>query len=224
MPHRVTLPHPAFTLIELLVVVGIICLLAAMLFPVFGRVRENARRSGCQSNLKQLGLAIMQYTQDADEHFPLGITTNDLGEFETTLDLIQPYLKEKRVGICPSDADEGEVNLTAIFAVHEGSGKSSYTVNDKICTAFGDPAPPTLAVVREPTKIPLMWDAFIARIDYNVSPYIYVEVQRRHLKGANCAFVDGHAKWIPSRPMLSDSIPEFATNYWNTSPDAEGTN
>jgi len=61
----------AFTLIELLVVIAIIAIIAAILFPVFGRARENARRSSCQSNLKQIGLGLAQYTQDYDERFPL---------------------------------------------------------------------------------------------------------------------------------------------------------
>src|ERR1043165_2296074 len=64
------LARSGFTLVELLVVIAIIALLSAILFPVFSRARENARRSSCQSNLKQLGLGILQYTQDYDEKFP----------------------------------------------------------------------------------------------------------------------------------------------------------
>jgi prepilin-type N-terminal cleavage/methylation domain-containing protein/prepilin-type processing-associated H-X9-DG protein len=68
----------AFTLIELLVVIAIIAILAAILFPVFARARENARRASCMSNLKQIGLATMMYVQDYDEKYPLGIV-GDLG-------------------------------------------------------------------------------------------------------------------------------------------------
>ncbi|MEO6906466.1 MAG: type II secretion system protein [Abditibacteriaceae bacterium] len=64
----------AFTLIELLVVLGIIAVLAAILFPVFARARESARRASCQSNLKQLGLAVLQYTQDYDERYPFNVS------------------------------------------------------------------------------------------------------------------------------------------------------
>jgi prepilin-type N-terminal cleavage/methylation domain-containing protein len=63
--------NKAFTLIELLVVVAIIGVLAAILFPVFARARENARRSSCMSNLKQIGLGVMMYVQDYDETYPM---------------------------------------------------------------------------------------------------------------------------------------------------------
>jgi prepilin-type N-terminal cleavage/methylation domain-containing protein/prepilin-type processing-associated H-X9-DG protein len=103
-----------FTLIELLVVIAIIALLAAILFPVFARARENARRSSCQSNLKQMGLGILQYTQDYDEQYPLG--TNDYwnntasgtvpaGGRYTWRQLIHPYVKSTQVMMCPSVSD-----------------------------------------------------------------------------------------------------------------------
>jgi len=101
-----------FTLIELLVVIAIIALLAAILFPVFARARENARKSSCANNLKQIGLGFKQYVQDYDEQWPAGnnanATLDDLlsrpGYRGYVSNLLVPYLKSNQVWACPSDS------------------------------------------------------------------------------------------------------------------------
>src|SRR4028119_122023 len=91
-----------FTLIELLVVIAIIAILASILFPVFARARENARRSSCQSNLKQIGLGLLQYTQDYDEKIVNGENNNETGFTTRWMDRIQPYVKSDQLFMCPS--------------------------------------------------------------------------------------------------------------------------
>ena len=95
----------AFTLIELLVVIAIIAILAAILFPVFQKVRENARRASCESNEKQLGLGITQYQQDADEAFPPGVAIrNNAHEGAGWNGQIYPFVKSGGVSKCPDDS------------------------------------------------------------------------------------------------------------------------
>lgn len=93
--------HKAFTLIELLVVIAIIAILAAILFPVFGRAREKARQTNCASNEKQLGLAMIQYVQDYDEQYPMGANGDIYGR--GWAGMIYPYVKAVGSFVCTSD-------------------------------------------------------------------------------------------------------------------------
>jgi len=98
-------PLRGFTLIELLVVIAIIAILAAILFPVFSRARENARRSSCASNVKQISLAFIQYTQDYDERYPLTtFTSGQSTPGSTWAGSVQSYIKNTQVYRCPSDS------------------------------------------------------------------------------------------------------------------------
>lgn len=91
-----------FTLIELLVVIAIIAILAAILFPVFAQAREQARKTQCVSNAKQMGTALAMYTQDYDEQVCLNVTTDTATFFFTWQDLVQPYMKSYQMLICPN--------------------------------------------------------------------------------------------------------------------------
>jgi len=118
----------AFTLIELLVVIAIIAILAAILFPVFARARESARKTQCTSNLKQIGTSFQMYTADNDERMPQNEFTNDgscasminrTAWQGTISNALQPYIKNTGIFKCPSDA-LGSVNNRTNIANNGG--------------------------------------------------------------------------------------------------------
>jgi len=110
----------AFSLIELLVVIAIIAILAALLFPVFARAKMAAKQTACVSNLKQIGSALALYMTDYDDEFPYAVDASDkyapeiwnaypgfkarIPQMPLMHDVLQPYIKNKQVFICPADA------------------------------------------------------------------------------------------------------------------------
>lgn len=103
--------RPGFTLIELLVVIAIIAILAAILFPVFARAREQARQTSCLSNLRQIGLAWLMYADDhGDTVVPHGYFApepaprynDDNGGLWDWPVLLQPYIRNRQIYECPS--------------------------------------------------------------------------------------------------------------------------
>jgi len=186
-----------FTLIELLVVIAIIAILAAILFPVFAKAREKARQSSCNSNLKQLALAVQQYIQDYDEKFPPAMTGTPPAAFYMLNEVIAPYIKNDQIWQCPSKKDS--VNLTAIgkmsvcYSADVGTPVPAGSTSGRI---FGAPplltASASLGAIDAPAETAMMCDAVGS---VTAAFVITIAEDPRHNDGCNYSYVDGHCKW-----------------------------
>lgn len=214
----------AFTLIELLVVIAIIGILAAILFPAFARARAQARKSACQSNLKQLGLAIHQYLQDFDETYPRA--NNRSGAVsEYWYQIIDPYVKNRQIFICP---ESGFIRYGGSYGWNTcGTSPIGNTGNGfgyyygQACTPSGNSL--HMAAVTEPAASILLADP--PSNAYNLSGlYAFAGTTKDHMPvlhggivgpffpkpsqtgvplasyegGGNYLFADGHVKYLPA--------------------------
>ncbi len=224
----------AFTLIELLVVIAIIAILAAILFPVFARARENARRTSCLSNMKQMGLGAMMYMQDYDERYPPAIIDNATTPPDgfywsggSTIwfwpQIIYSYTKNMQMFYCPSSSSHPVDSLGRPIVLNNNYGANYYIMRDGRST----PGIP-IAAIQNTAEVYLFMDSN----NYRNSPETAItplsgwgwlpgsgnlgvayfnssppkDFQRgRHFEGVNVTFADGHAKWIKTNVALAEA-------------------
>lgn len=227
-------PLRAFTLIELLVVIAIISILAAILFPVFAKVREKARQITCSSNMRQLALGFMQYTEDNDEILPSdydgSLNTSPPVEptggwisytqmasatsgkvFYPEAGSLYPYIKSDAVYVCPDDSvgqttgDSYAIN----GCVQQDSVVSTGTLKGfrlgKALAAFSSPSAMML-LSEEDAGFGSTNDAFL-NLSFILPPATsgsFDSVSNRHTNGVNVTFVDGHVKWYNTFPSVSN--------------------
>ena len=176
-----SLRKQGFTLIELLVVIAIIAILAAILFPVFAKAREKSRQASCQSNEKQIILAVLQYVQDYDETFGRDSNggswpTDMLNKGQTVANPAYgytywgthyySYMKNAQVFKCPSTKGNNDSYQT------DGSGSNnsikdynSYGLNPWIERGAGAELP--LAAIQYPAELIVAHDSYEANLDDN---------------------------------------------------------
>ncbi|MEO7715080.1 MAG: DUF1559 domain-containing protein [Capsulimonas sp.] len=223
----------AFTLIELLVVIAIIAIIAAILFPVFAQAREKARQISCSSNLRQIGLATLQYVQDNDETYfpwqendPFGVKFWDgyrdfaHSKYDATAGFLQPYMKSTQIEDCRSAAGSLPVGTNfsnEIFAAY-GTNMEMFARDHMLVSA-------TLAEVKAPSDTVYMADA--AQFQTPNGPLTRVNelnspsdgggsVHGIHTGFANVLWTDGHVKAVrptpPTAPSGGTTVASYVAN------------
>jgi prepilin-type N-terminal cleavage/methylation domain-containing protein/prepilin-type processing-associated H-X9-DG protein len=204
-----------FTLIELLVVIAIIAILAAILFPVFAKVREKARQTSCLSNLKQISLGIMQYSQDYDEI----VTPRTNGQCIPFEDLILPYTKSNGIYRCPSNPRNQDISCPQ--CVQPPCAPAGFVTQQHVSYAantagpFGDVNGRTLGSLQSPAQIIGLVESTAGYTDFYVDSSGDIWRQQEfngsgrnegnlfagHTGTSNYMFMDGHVKAM--RPMAT---------------------
>jgi prepilin-type N-terminal cleavage/methylation domain-containing protein/prepilin-type processing-associated H-X9-DG protein len=188
-----------FTLIELLVVIAIIAILAAILFPVFAKAREKARQTSCLSNLKQLGLACLQYAQDYDETMVAG--SGYLGDSQNWQLKVSPYIKNVQIFSCPSRGDSafayggsGQFGTSTLYygyaLMHRAGSKLGVISAPAQCALTNDGTHPAVDGYRG--AVPKKCRGF----NPCQTALPITESDFYHNGGSNIVFWDGHAKWM----------------------------
>jgi prepilin-type N-terminal cleavage/methylation domain-containing protein/prepilin-type processing-associated H-X9-DG protein len=211
-----------FTLIELLVVIAIIAILAAILMPVFAQAREKARAASCMNNLKQIGLAIRQYTQDYDEKFPASVdeprpdgTTGRNSLFGTgwtgwISNVLAPYEKNAQIYQCPSFSSTWGFQQNRV-----ADRTNSYVYNYRsLGGAWGPDHVVKESRIDQPSELAAMWDGVNSWADcgYLSGCGIWVRdldwyrqklanMTSWHQEKNNVLFADGHVKLLGFNQM-----------------------
>ena len=216
-----------FTLIELLVVIAIIAILAAILFPVFAKAREKARQSSCMSNLRQLSTACLAYAQDFDEKAVSAYKWSSNNSYlELWGDLVQPYIRNYQVLVCPSGYWRTDWWTTSYFPRPPYPAPSplecSYAMPDMAVDANNNliyPVPgSSMGQIPDPAGTFMIVDSLYPLIYARSGGYRLTDmtdlsttngnqVSKRHNDGFDACYADGHVKFVKnSSPGMWTSI------------------
>ena len=193
-----------FTLIELLVVIAIIAILAAILFPVFSRVKAKAHATACLSNLRQIGLAVGMYTYDAGGVFPPRFTETEPLRFYW--DLVDPYVRNESIWFCPSESGRDPAlrhyGLNC-YDKYPGDGRFELGISGVNAREIEEPTGTIALADADPADdreidppYPTPWDIGGTQSG-NWSWPLTSLAEHRHNNGFNAFYLDGHVKWLP---------------------------